>query len=109
MLITLLLAMPQALQSSSLQTRKILQVVTRYRERFEREKIPARRMDTDAHFSSKQEMLMHAHYLLDGIETYARMPSKKGKTGRHLGSLQTLLWVAGWYTLGEIMGHNRPD
>lgn len=66
-------------------------------------------MDINAHFSSQKEMLMHAHYLLDGIETYARMPNKKGKTGRHLGSLQTLLWVAGWYTLGEIMEHNRPD
>ena len=66
-------------------------------------------MDTNVFFRSSHEMLAHAHYLLDGIEVYARMRDKKGKTGRHLGSVQTLLWVAGWYTLGEIMEHNKPS
>ena len=53
-------------------------------------------------------MLAHAHYLLDGILEYAGNPDKKGKCGRHLGSYKTILLVAGWYTLEELMNPNRP-
>lgn len=88
---------------------KILEVVARYRRRFAREKISKKRMGLRAHFRNKRQMLMHAHFLLDGIEGYARNPEKKGKTGRHLGAMQVLLWAAGWYRLCDIMSHNRPD
>lgn len=63
------------------------------------ENIPKKRMPVDQCPRSSHEMLSHAHYLLDGIEQFADNPEKIGKTGRHLGSAQTLLWVAGWYTL----------
>lgn len=91
---------------------KILEVVARYRHRFTLENIPKRRMNPHCFFSphrnaSTRQMLMHAHYLLDGIEAYAKDPARTGKTGRHLGSCQTLLWAAGWYTLDELMQHNR--
>jgi hypothetical protein len=85
---------------------EIMSVVKMYRERFEKEGIPKRRLDPDSFFLSKREMLAHAHYLLDGIERYAGNPEKAGKTGRHLGSVQTLLWVAQWYTLNELREHN---
>jgi len=65
-------------------------------------------MNPTSFFDDTGQMLAHAHFLLDGVEEYARDPEKKGKTGRHLGSLQTLLWVARWYTLEELMQHNRP-
>jgi len=83
--------------------------VARYRSRFEHEGVPKVRMNPETLFTSREEMLAHAHYLLDGVEEYARDSKRKGKTGRHLGSIQTLLWVAGWYTLAEIMEHNKPD
>lgn len=90
-------------------TEKILQVVALYRERFKREDIIPKRMNEKAFFSSEREMLEHAHFLLDGIVDYATQPGKQGKTGRHLGSVQMLLWVARWYTLEELKNHNRPD
>jgi len=86
---------------------KILSVVAKYRQRFEARCIPKKKMDPHHFFLSKEEMLAHAHFLLDGIEEYARNPQKEGKTGRHLGSVQTLLWVAEWYTLEDLMNHNR--
>jgi len=94
--------------------RKILAIVRMYQGRFEREDIPKARMPEDEFFSENPEiargqMLAHAHFLLDGIREYAIDPEKKGKTGRHLASAQMMLWAAGWYTLEEIMNHNRPD
>lgn len=87
---------------------KIQAVVRIYRAQFEKEGVPKTRMDPRSFFASKEEMLAHAHYLLDGIEEYAKDPDKQGKCRRHLGSCQTLLWTAGWYTLEELMNHNRP-
>ncbi len=89
----------------------ILAVCNMYQKRFDTEGIPKKRMDEKKFFESKDEMLAHANYLLDGIRGFSVSMSLRniGKTGRHLGSVQTLLWVAGWYTLEEIMNHNRPD
>ena len=89
--------------------RKILALVAAYRLRFEREGIPKRRMDVDSHFSCPDEMPMHAHYLLDGIEENANNPDRWGEVNHQLGIVQTLLWVFGWYTLEDLMSHNRPD
>ena len=89
--------------------KKILEVTALYRARFEVEGIPARRMDLDQFFSSKAQMLEHAHHLLGGIEEYLKDPGKQGKANRHLASVQVLLWVARWYTLQELMSHSRPD
>jgi len=80
-----------------------------YQNRFNTEGIPKKRMDTKKFFESKDEMLAHANYLLDGIREFAVRTDKIGKTGRHLGSVQTLLLVAEWYTLEDLMNHNRPD
>lgn len=91
-------------------TEKILQVVKRYRGLLEQSGISKERMDPGKAFAelTSRQLLAHAHYLLDGIEQYARDPEKIGKTGRHLGSVQTLLSVAGIFTLRELMDHNRP-
>ncbi|HXV27069.1 MAG TPA: hypothetical protein VD862_03555 [Candidatus Paceibacterota bacterium] len=92
-------------------TEKILSVVGMYRRRMEAEGIPKRRMDPARYFGSqtRRDLLAHAHFLLDGVEEYAKDTERAGKTGRHLGSVQTLLSVCGWYTLQELMDHNRPD
>jgi len=90
---------------------KILEVVTLYRKQFEEKGIPKTRMDiskTLGELSSK-ECLAHAHCLLDGIVEYANQKDKKGKTGRHLASVQMILCYENWYTLEELMSHNRPS
>ncbi|OHA79746.1 MAG: hypothetical protein A2675_04000 [Candidatus Yonathbacteria bacterium RIFCSPHIGHO2_01_FULL_51_10] len=87
---------------------KICSVVALYRARFEKEGIPKQRMDPQKFFSSQQEMLAHAHYLTDTTEEYACDPELFAKANRHLASLQTLLWTAEWYTLADLMNHNRP-
>jgi len=87
---------------------KIKEVCTLYRKRFEAENIPKRRLAVDRYPETAAEMLAHAHYLLDGVEVLADDPEKVGKTGRHLGSIQMLLWASKWYTLEELMNHNCP-
>lgn len=43
-----------------------------------------------------------------GVKQYSAIPNKEGKTGRHLGSIQMCLSFAGWYSLEELMNHNKP-
>lgn len=90
---------------------KILEVVAFYRKQFEEKKIPKKRADVSLTLQSltSGERLAHAHFLLDGIEEYAKDPERTGKTGRHLGAVQMILTYEGWYTLGELMNHNRPQ
>lgn len=93
-----------------METKKILEVVLLYRVRFEKESVPKQKMDPKKKLSelSKDEILAHAHYLLDGIEAYAKTLGEERKCGRHLGFMQALLSIAGWYSLEELMDHNRP-
>lgn len=95
---------------ASVDTKKILEVAARYRMRFEAENIPKQQMDLKKKLSelSRDEMLAHAHFLLDGIEAYAKARDGEGKCGRHLGFMQAVLSFAGWYSLEELMDHNRP-
>lgn len=90
---------------------KILAVIAEYEERFKRENIPRKRMDPDKKFSELSDFgkLAHAHWLIDGIRDYVRSPDTMDKANRHLASVQVLLSCADWYTLGELMDHNRPD
>jgi hypothetical protein len=92
-------------------TEKILAVVEMYRMLLEEKGIPKRRMPTDQTLGaiSSADRLAHAHYLIDGIVEYAKNPEKKGKTGRHLGWVQAILSLEGWYTIDDVRDHNRPD
>jgi hypothetical protein len=90
-------------------TEKILEVLAIYDARFKKEKITPRRMDPKKIPRTKIQKLRHACFLIGGIKEYVKDPDKEGKTGRHLGSLQTLLWCAEWYTLEELMNHNRSN
>lgn len=91
-------------------TEKIISVIEIYEKRLREADIPKIRMDPQRTFGSltKEEMLAHAHFLCDGIRIYAKDPEKEGKTGRHLASIQLCLSFAGWYTLKDLMDHNRP-
>ena len=89
---------------------KIVSVVELYEKRLQDENIPKTRMSPKRTFASleKNEILAHAHYLCDGIKEFARDPQKQRKAGSHLSSIQICLSFAGWYTLEELMDHNRP-
>jgi len=43
------------------------------------------------------------------VKKYALDPEKQRKTGSHLTAVQMCLSFAGWYTLEELMCHNRPE
>jgi hypothetical protein len=90
---------------------KIIQIVSMYRKQFEEKQIPKQRMDPKQTLGSLSnfERLAHAHFLLDGVLEYAKNPAKEGKTGRHLASVQMILSFENWYTLEELMNHNRSD
>ncbi|MBL1434110.1 hypothetical protein COB87_000850 [Candidatus Wolfebacteria bacterium] len=94
-----------------MELKKILEVVTLYRKQLEEKNIPKKRMDISKTFGevSSKDRLAHAHWLLDGIVEYANQKNKEGKTGRHLTSVQMILSFENWYTLKELMYHNRPD
>ena len=88
---------------------KIVSVIEMYKQRLEAEHIPAKRIDTNRSFKNctTREILSHAHYLCEGVCRYAMDPEKFGKANRHLTAIQMCLGFAGWYTLAELMDHNR--
>jgi len=90
---------------------KIISVIEMYEKRFHAENIPKIRMDPKRTFESltREERLAHAHFLCDGVKKYALDPEKQRKTGSHLTAVQMCLSFAGWYTLEELMCHNRPE
>jgi hypothetical protein len=73
------------------------------------EKVPQVRMDSSKYFGdlSTEGHLAHAHYLIDGVVEYAKDPERQRKAGSHLTAVQMCLSCAGWYTLQELMDHNR--
>ena len=88
----------------------IIAVIEMYEERLRGERVPKARMDPKRAFGSatKDELLAHAHFLCDGVKKYALDPEKQRKTGSHLTSVQLCLSFADWYTLEDLMNHNRP-
>jgi hypothetical protein len=89
---------------------KILSVLAIYEHRLCAEGIPKRRMNPSRTFESlnKEEILAHAHYLIDGAKELAIDPERQRRAGSHLSSIQVCLSFAGWYTLQELMDHNKP-
>lgn len=90
---------------------KIVSVLELYERRLIAEHVQKRRMPPALTVSDlgPSEVLAHVHYLIDGAKEYARDPEKIGKANRHLGAIQMLLSLADWYTLEELMAHNRPS
>ncbi|MEK7514623.1 MAG: hypothetical protein AAB587_02265 [Patescibacteria group bacterium] len=90
---------------------KIISVIEIYEKRLQTYEIPKERIDPKHTFASlsTEQILAHAHYLCDGAKEYARDPDKQGKVNRHLATIQMCLSFAGWYTLEDLMNHNRSD
>lgn len=89
---------------------KIISVIEMYEKRLREESVPKIRMDPKRtfHSTSVAERLAHAHFLCDGVKEYAKDPERQRKTGSHLTAVQMCLSFAGWYTLEDLMNHNRP-
>ena len=88
---------------------KIVSVIEMYEERLQMEGVPKVRMDPKRTFASasKQELLAHAYFLCDGVKEFARDPTRQRKAGSHLTAIQMCLSFVGWYTLEDLMNHNR--
>jgi hypothetical protein len=89
---------------------KIISVIEMYEQRLREADIPKIRISPKLTFGScsPAELLAHAHYLCGGVKAYARDPDKLRKTGSHLTAVQMCLSFANWYTLEELMSHNKP-
>ncbi len=90
---------------------KIITIIEMYERRLCAANIPKVRMDPKRTFASltKKERLQHAHFLCDGVRQYAKDPQRQRKTGSHLSAIQICLSFAGWYTLEDLMNHNKPE
>lgn len=88
---------------------KILQIVRMYEVCLVAEGVPKKRINPGQSFGTctTQEILAHAHYLCDGLKDYAQDPERQDKANRHLTALQMCLSFANWFTLGQLMEHNR--
>lgn len=91
--------------------KKIISIIEMYEAQFVTAGVPKIRMDQDKYFRDipADELLAHAHFLCDGAKQCAGSLPKHGKANRHLAAIQMCLGFAGWYTLGELMDHNRPE
>lgn len=91
-------------------TEKIITVVEMYRKEFEKRGIPKKQMNPKRTFGSLSsgERLEHTHYLLDLIIEHIQRRSDEDKVNRLLASAQTLMSISDWYTLEDLMNHNRP-
>jgi hypothetical protein len=89
---------------------KIIEVIEAYERRLSAAGIPKKRMDPNRTFQrlSPEELLAHAYHLCGGAKEYAADEARLGKANRHLTAIQMCLSFAGWYTLAELMEHNRP-
>ncbi len=87
----------------------ILALIDLYERRLREARVPKRRIDLDRTFGSLSafEALAHAHYLCDGIRTFATDPERQRKAGSHLTAIQMCLSIADWFTLRELIEHNR--
>ena len=90
---------------------KILSIVDVYTLRLLESGVTAKRIDVRKSFAqlNTPETLAHALYLCENIRSFVHDTKKVGKSGRHLASIQMCLSFAGWYSLEEVMEHNRPD
>lgn len=88
---------------------KVIAVIEMYEEKLHKVGVPKVRMDPKRTFASlsKDEILAHAHFLTDGVKKYAKS-GKQRKMGSHLTAVQMCLSFAGWYTLEDLMNHNKP-
>ncbi len=87
----------------------ILALIDWYERKLREANVPKQRIDIDRTFGSLNaaEALAHAHYLCDGIRAFATDPERQRKAGSHLTAIQMCLSIAHWFTLKDLLEHNR--
>ena len=91
-----------------METEHIKKVVLMYKKRLELRNIQPQRMNIKMTPPLESEVLPHAHYLVNSVLHYLKHDDKYGKINRHLSSIQNCLLFAGWYTISDLMKHNKP-
>lgn len=88
---------------------KVISVVEMYEKKLREAGVPKIRINPKRTFASlnKEELLAHAHFLTGGAKEYAER-GKLRKMGSHLTAIQMCLSFVDWYTLEDIMNHNKP-
>ena len=89
---------------------KVLSVIQMYEMWLEARAVPKKRINPKDTFGavSEKDLLAHAHFLCQGVKDFSLNPGKTGKMYRHLTTIQMCLSFAGWYTLEDLMDHNKP-
>lgn len=88
---------------------KILAITREYVQKLKEAGISPSRFPTNRSFNTAtlDEILSHAHYLACNLQNI-HSQTQYGKLNRHFTAIQMCLSFAGWYTLDELMQHNRP-
>lgn len=86
-------------------------LIEMYERRLHAQGVKRVRIDPRRTFASlsMSGILAHAHFLCDGVKKLATDPEKQRKMGSHLSVIQMCLSFAGWYTLEELLEHNRSN
>lgn len=88
-------------------SKKILEVVSRYRSFFEMHEIQKIEYPGDLLLIHSSDALKHGHWMLDEIEKFVSA-GDIGKAQVWLGFVQCCLWMDRNCTINELRDHNRP-
>ena len=93
-----------------MKSEKIISVIEMYEKLLHESGVQKKRADSNKTFAelSKSELLSHAYFLCFGVKEFAQDFKRQRKAGSHLTAVQMCLSFAGWYTLEDLMNHNRP-
>ena len=86
---------------------KILEVVGIYSELFKSKGIESVDYPHGLILDSPGSMIAHCAGMLDKIKDFVK-EGRIEKAFRWLGFIQGCLWVIGYYSLEDLMNHNRP-
>jgi len=87
---------------------KVREVIAAYRAAFEERGIDRFDYPHDEVLYPTSYGLRHCHGMLDKMDVFIT-ENRMDKVYRWLGFIQGVLWSQGFYTLEDLMNHNRKD
>ena len=89
---------------------RIILIIENYERKLRDNGIPKVRMDLHKTLRDldRLDLLAHAHFLCEGAKEYARDADRQDKANRHFTAIQMCLSAAGWYSLEDLLRHNKP-
>ena len=73
------------------------------------EKVAPKQFPSDHWPELDEEILAHAHFMLDEIINVLLPANRRDKAFRWLGFVQGILWSVGLVTIDELKNQNRSD